>query len=80
MKNNLVLLLMLSAVVCFASSYKNGADELEFTQKVSATYDGWIDLFGWGTIGWSNGANAYQPWATSTSNSDYYREASIPTI
>ena len=40
--------------------------------KISETYDGWIDLFGWGTSGWSSGANAYQPWATSTSYSDYY--------
>ncbi len=41
-------------------------------ENISETYDGWIDLFGWGTSGWSSGANAYQPWATSTSNSDYY--------
>ncbi|MBP5477244.1 MAG: hypothetical protein J6Y00_06120, partial [Paludibacteraceae bacterium] len=36
------------------------------------TYDGWIDLFGWGTSGWNSGANAYQPWATSENNADYY--------
>ncbi len=161
MKNNLVLLLMLSAMVCFASSCKNDDDEIEPTQvvnggdkdsssdkeeeekedpteiidiegaitaasykvsdakrvyfsqgnlqfnvaqgehavldgaeavagtwrfaenqydyvgkgnneNISETYDGWIDLFGWGTSGWSSGAKAYQPWATSTSNSDYY--------
>ena len=41
-------------------------------KNISETYDGWIDLFGWGTSGWSSGANAYQPWATSTSYSDYY--------
>ncbi len=39
--------------------------------NISETYDGWIDLFGWGTSGWNSGANAYQPWATSTSKSDY---------
>lgn len=39
---------------------------------ISDTYDGWIDLFGWGTSGWNGGANAYQPWSTSTSYSDYY--------
>ena len=178
MKNNLVLLLMLSALVCFASSCKNDADELEPTQvvnggdkdsstdkeeekkeeekkeekeeekeeakedttetivvdiegaisaasyrvsdarrvyfsrgnlqfnavqgshavldgtsevagtwrfaenqydyigednkNISSTYDGWIDLFGWGTSGWNSGARAYQPWAASTSYSDYY--------
>ena len=40
--------------------------------NISETYDGWIDLFGWGTSGWNSGANAYQPWSTSTSYSDYY--------
>ena len=30
------------------------------------------DLFGWGTSGWSSGANAYLPYSTSTSYSDYY--------
>ena len=41
-------------------------------KNISSTYDGWIDLFGWGTSGWNNGANAYQPYSTSTENSDYY--------
>ena len=40
--------------------------------NISSTYDGWIDLFGWGTSGYNHGANCYQPWSTSTSNSDYY--------
>ena len=40
--------------------------------NISETYDGWIDLFGWGTSGWNSGANAYLPWSTSTSYSDYY--------
>ncbi len=40
--------------------------------NISSTYDGWIDLFGWGTSGWNSGATAYQPWATSKTNSDYY--------
>ena len=39
---------------------------------ISETYDGWIDLFGWGTSGWNSGAVAYQPWSTSKSDSDYY--------
>ena len=30
------------------------------------------DLFGWGTSGYNHGAVCYQPWSTSTSNSDYY--------
>ena len=39
--------------------------------NISATYDGWIDLFGWGTSGFDNTANDpaainYQPWAKDT--------------
>ncbi len=40
--------------------------------NISETYDGWIDLFGWGTSGYEHGANAYQPWSTSQNNSDYW--------
>lgn len=39
---------------------------------ISSSYSGWIDLFGWGTSGWNSGVTCYQPWATSTSYSDYY--------
>ena len=39
--------------------------------NISNTYSGWIDLFGWGTSGWSSGANCYQPWSISTRNDDY---------
>ena len=34
----------------------------EDNANISATYDGWIDLFGWGTSGWNNGNDCYQPW------------------
>ena len=40
--------------------------------NISQTYSGWIDLFGWGTSGYYHGAVCYQPWSTSTNNSDYY--------
>ena len=40
--------------------------------NISETYDGWIDLFSWGTSGYNHGANCYQPWSTSTNYSDYY--------
>ena len=40
--------------------------------NISQTYDGWIDLFGYGTSGWNSGATCYQPWSVSTSNYDYY--------
>ncbi len=44
----------------------------------SATYDGWIDLFGWGTSGFDNTAHDpaainYQPWATSTRAIEYIK-------
>ncbi|MBQ4376691.1 MAG: hypothetical protein II793_03245 [Bacteroidales bacterium] len=39
---------------------------------ISSTYDGWIDLFGWGTSGWASGANVYKPFATSTDATDYF--------
>ena len=40
--------------------------------NTSSPYTGWIDLFGWGTSGWNSGANAYQPYSTSASYTDYY--------
>ncbi len=39
---------------------------------ISPTYNGWIDLFGWGTSGYNHGAASYQPWSTSTNSHDYY--------
>ena len=39
---------------------------------ISSTYNGWIDLFGWGTSGYNHGAVCYQPWSTNTSSSYYY--------
>ena len=36
-------------------------------KNISATYDGWIDLFGWGTSGY----NSKYPYMTSTTASDY---------
>lgn len=38
---------------------------------ISETYDGWIDLFGWGTSGYNHGAVCYQPWSTSQHFPDY---------
>ena len=40
--------------------------------SIAEDYDGWIDLFGWGTSGWNSGAVAYQPWSTSKEPTDYY--------
>lgn len=33
--------------------------------KLSPTYDGWIDLFGWGTSGCDHGAVDWQPWSVN---------------
>ena len=43
----------------------------EGNHNISENYDGWIDLFGWGTSGYSCGAICYQPWSTSTVGNDY---------
>ncbi|MCR4847670.1 MAG: hypothetical protein K5920_02315 [Bacteroidales bacterium] len=43
----------------------------EDNSNISSSYDGWIDLFGWGTSGYNHGATCYQPWSTSTVNSFY---------
>ncbi len=44
-----------------------GADNANAAQ----TYNGWIDLFGWGTSGYNHGAACYQPWSTSQTFTDY---------
>ena len=33
---------------------------------ISPTYNGWIDLFGWGTSGWDNGNVYYRPYDTES--------------
>ncbi len=48
----------------------------EANNNISSTYDGWIDLFYWGTSGWSGGVDVYQPWSFSVREElipeDYY--------
>ena len=39
--------------------------------NISSSYNGWIDMFAWGTSGWNSGATEYQPWSTSETSSDY---------
>ena len=43
----------------------------EDNSNISQTYDGWIDLFGWGTSGWNSGNTYYHPWDSNKSNSLY---------
>lgn len=40
--------------------------------NISSTYNGWIDLFGWGTSGNDHGAVCYQPWSNSCGVNDYF--------
>ena len=49
--------------------YENGVKS--DNTLISSSYNGWIDLFGWGTSGHDHGAVCYQPWSTSDNNSDY---------
>ena len=42
--------------------------------NISENYNGWIDLFGYGTSGWNSGVTCYQPWSSSTQESDYIQE------
>ena len=40
-------------------------------ENIAASYNGWIDLFGWGTSGWNSGAVFYQPWDSSDKHGVY---------
>jgi len=42
-----------------------------YNVNIAEDYDGWVDLFGWGTSGWNSGAVCYQPWSVSTNGNDY---------
>ena len=38
---------------------------------ISPEYEGWIDLFAWGTSGYDHGADYYQPWSATENDDDY---------
>ena len=44
----------------------------EDNMSASSSFNGWIDLFGFGTSGYNHGAVCYQPWSTSQNHQDYY--------
>ena len=53
--------------------------------SISIDYEGWIDLFGWGTSGFNTDINGnstrlskecYQPWSTATTTTYYYLNGS----
>lgn len=41
-------------------------------KNISESYDGWIDLFGWGTSGWNSKAKSYQPYSINELYNNYY--------
>ncbi|MCR5013703.1 MAG: T9SS type A sorting domain-containing protein, partial [Bacteroidales bacterium] len=47
-------------------------DYLGSNNQADSVQDSNRDLFGWATSGYDHGAVCYQPWSTSTTNSDYY--------
>lgn len=44
----------------------------ENNQPLSSSYNGWIDLFGWGTSGWDCGNTYYHPWDSDNSDGSLY--------
>ena len=40
--------------------------------NISSSYNGWIDLFGWGTSGWNCGNTYYRPWDSNVLCSECY--------
>ena len=44
----------------------------EGNANISQTYNGWIDLFGWGTSGWDSGNIYYHPWDSDYSDNTLY--------
>ena len=40
--------------------------------NISSSYDGWIDLFGWGTSGWDCGNTYFHPWDKDNSDGSLY--------
>ena len=49
----------------------------EDNANISPEYDGWIDLFGWGTSGYDHGAVCYQPWGILWQPFNYYAYGDI---
>lgn len=57
-------------------TWRFAAHQFEFigtdNEKASQTYDGWIDLFCWGTSGYNHGADCYQPWGRSDAEGAFH--------
>lgn len=44
----------------------------EANSNISQNYNGWIDLFGWGTSGWNPNNSYYRPWDSNNSDGSLY--------
>ncbi len=44
----------------------------DVSSQYTSSYNGWIDLFGWGTSGFNHGATCYTPWSTRSWYGYYY--------
>ena len=44
----------------------------DVSSQYTSSYNGWIDLFGWGTSGYNHGATCYAPWSTRSWYGYYY--------
>jgi hypothetical protein len=57
-------------------TWRFAEDQFEYigvaNRNISSQYDGYIDLFGWGTSGWSDGNTYYQPWDSDNSGGYLY--------
>lgn len=54
------------------NGYSAGTVSGSTNNDVSATYAGWIDMFGWGTSGYYHGAVCFQPWSVKTNDANYF--------
>ena len=54
------------------SGYHYGNVNGSSNDNISQTYEGWIDLFGFGTSGYNHGAICYQPWSIDQTWSNYF--------
>lgn len=59
-----------------SNTWRFAANQFDFVGEenkyISSYYNGWIDLFGWGTSGYNHGAVCWQPWSVSTTDGDYF--------
>ena len=57
-------------VWCFAEHQYDTIGKANLNK--SPDYEGWIDLFAWGTSGYDHGAVCYQPWSMDENGANYW--------